>query len=109
MKILLDNCMPKRFRRLLAGHEVTHTSELGWGDLKNGKLLAAAEDAGFDALVTVDSSLQFQQSLSRRKIAIILIRAFSNDLPTLTPLASQVLKMLSQVKPGTVTIVQRQL
>jgi hypothetical protein len=60
--------MPRRCGRLITGHEVTHTSRLGWGALKNGNLLEAAEGAGFEVMITVDRSMKFQQNLTGRTI-----------------------------------------
>lgn len=105
MKILLDNCVPRPFERLLPGHEVSHASRHGWGSLSNGKLLDAAEDAGFEALVTTDKSIEHQQHLTGRPIAIILLRAKSNDIYTLQPLASLAMVALLNLKAGAVIAV----
>ncbi len=102
MKILLDNCAPVKFARLLLGHEVTHCSRVGWEKLSNGRLLAAAEDAGFMVMVTVDKSIPFQQNMTRRKIAVIYMRAVQNDLKTLRPMAPLVLAALENLQLGTV-------
>lgn len=102
MKILLDNCVPRPFERQLVGHEVVHCSRLGWEGLVNGKLLAAAEAAGFLVMVTVDRNMQFQQNMAGRDIAVIYLRAPKNDLPSLIPLAVRVLEELDMLQPGTV-------
>lgn len=51
--------------------------ELGWATLKNGELLAAAENSGFEVLVTTDTNLQYQQNLTQRKIAIVVLSTTS--------------------------------
>ena len=51
--------------------------ELGWATLKNGELLAAAENSGFEVLVTTDTNLQYQQNLNQRKIAIVVLSTTS--------------------------------
>ena len=51
--------------------------ELGWATLKNGDLLAAAENSGFEVLVTTDTNLQYQQNLNQRKIAIVVLSTTS--------------------------------
>ena len=72
MKILLDHCAPRPVRRLLPGHEVVTAHEMGWSDLDNGVLLAAAE-ARFDLFLTVDTNIRYQQNLSGRRLAILLV------------------------------------
>lgn len=70
MKILLDNCVPMRLRRLLAEHEVSHASEIGWGDVRNGDLLSRAA-ARFDVFLTVDQNLRFQQRIDALPLAVL--------------------------------------
>jgi glutamate racemase len=56
---------------------VSTAYELGWATLKNGELLAAAENSGFEVLVTTDTNLQYQQNLNQRKIAIVVLSTTS--------------------------------
>ncbi len=63
MKILLDECVTKRVKPLLPGHQVFRVVTMGWSSLKNGRLMAKAVEQGFDVLLTIDKSLQFQQNL----------------------------------------------
>ncbi len=77
--------MPRPFERLLVGHEAIHTSRLRWGHLSNGRLLSAAQEAGFDAIVTVDDNLRFQQNMKGRSICVLCLRSLKNDVPTLSP------------------------
>jgi hypothetical protein len=67
--------VPEPIRPHLAGHEVRTAAEEGWDTLKNGELLTAAEQAGFDALLTTDKNIRYQQNLSQRKIAIVRARS----------------------------------
>jgi hypothetical protein len=73
MKVLFDQGVPVPLRRALTGHSIETAYERGWSTLKNGALLAAAEQAGFDALVTTDQQLRYQQNLSGRRIAILVL------------------------------------
>jgi hypothetical protein len=77
MKILFDQGTPVPLRRQLAGHNVKTAYELGWSDLSNGALLKAAEKAGFQVLITTDQNLRYQQNLSERRIAIVVLRSTS--------------------------------
>jgi len=73
MLILFDQGTPVGIRGSLHGHVVKTAHQQGWSQLLNGELLRAAEDAGFDVLVTSDKNLIYQQNLSERKIAIVAL------------------------------------
>ena len=75
MRILLDECMPELLRRDIAGHQVSTVSEMGWAGTKNGRLLDAAEAAGFDILLTVDRNIEHQQNLRGRSISLVVLDA----------------------------------
>lgn len=72
MKILFDQGVPVPLRSFLAGQVVSTAFEKGWSELANGDLLAAAETE-FDALVTTDQNLRYQQNLSGRKLSILVL------------------------------------
>jgi hypothetical protein len=71
--ILLDNNVPRGVGRALTSHTVQEARDRGWATLKNGDLLNAAEDAGFQVLVTADLNIRYQQNLRQRKIAIVVL------------------------------------
>ena len=73
MRILFDHVTPKGIARVLSGHTVTKAKERGWDAFSNGALLAVAEEAGFDALVTADKNMRYQQNLEGRRIALIVL------------------------------------
>ena len=77
MRILFDQGTPAPLRHLLPDHEVSTAYERGWSTLKNGELLAAAEDLGFAVLVTTDINLKYQQNLASRSIAIVVLSTTS--------------------------------
>ena len=70
-RLLLDANMPLGLRAMLQDYEVRTARQMGWDKLTNGALLAAAEAAGFDAMITADRSIRHQQNLAGRKIALI--------------------------------------
>lgn len=94
MRVLLDHCMPKQFGRLLAGHSVQTTTAMKWSSLANGELLEAAAEH-FDALITVDRNLQFQQHKGQLPIAVITLVAVSNRARDLQPHVPEVLRLLA--------------
>ena len=74
MKIILDESTPQKLRLLIEGtHEVVTTWFQGWSGLKNGALLSAAEEAGFDLFITADQELSYQQNLTGRRIAVLVL------------------------------------
>ncbi len=73
MRILFDHGTPSGIAKALAGHEVTEAIDRGWDCISNGELLKVAEEAGFELLLTTDKNLLYQQNLSGRKIAIVVL------------------------------------
>ena len=73
MLILFDQNVPRRLRKFLSGHLVRVSADLGWGQIKNGSLLAIAEEQGFDLLVTGDQNISYQQNLIGRRIAVLVL------------------------------------
>ena len=77
MRVLFDQGTPAPLRTHLAPHEVVTAFELSWGALENGTLLAQAESNGFDVLVTTDQNLMYQQNLTSRTVAIVVLTTTS--------------------------------
>jgi hypothetical protein len=77
LKVLFDQGTPVPLRTHFTTHHVSTAYELGWSTLKNGELLAAAESNGFDVFITTDANLAYQQNLSSRKIAIVVLSTTS--------------------------------
>ncbi len=73
MRILFDNGTPNPLARSLIGHDVAFARQIGWHELKNGDLLRQAEEAGYELLLTSDKNMCYQQNLSKRKIAIVVL------------------------------------
>ena len=105
MRLLLDESVPSRLRRSLTDHSVRTVVESGWSGVKNGKLLALAATE-FDAFITVDKNLPFQQNLATLPIALVVLDALSNELPALQPLVPALLRELSVLKPRSYVLVK---
>ena len=73
MRVLFAQGTPALLRHALVGHAVSTAFELGWATLKNGELLAAAENHGFDVFITTDTNLKYQQNLKAWQIAIVVL------------------------------------
>ena len=98
MKILFDANTPAPLARFLRGHEVVRADELGWQGLENGALLDAAEQAGFDLLLTCDQNVRYQQNFTGRKLALVVLS--SNHWPTLRPVAARIATAVDFVQTG---------
>jgi len=98
VKILLDESVPRLLKLRLLHLDISTVQELGWPGIRNGELPRRAE-AQFDVLVTADQNFRYQQNLSGRKFAILVLP--SNQVPVVTQLISQVETKLATLQPGT--------
>lgn len=105
MKILLDECVDRRFAREFPDYEVHTVPQMGWAGVKNGSLMNLAE-AKFDVFVTVDRNLSFQQYLPKYNISVIVLRSLSNRYQDLAPFASKVIGQFASLKRGTVAMLE---
>lgn len=105
MRLLLDESVPAKLRRHLTGHEVCTATEMGWAGVKNGRLLSLAGQ-DFDAFITVDKNLQFQQNLATLPVAVFVLDALSNELQVLVELLPELERALSSVQARTLTVVR---
>jgi len=99
MKLLLDECTPKRLSLDLTGHDVQTVEEVGLKGLKNGALLQQAS-RDFDVLITVDQNIPFQQNPANLPIAIVILKARSNRYSDLRTLLPKVLQILPAIRVG---------
>jgi predicted nuclease of predicted toxin-antitoxin system len=97
MKIIFDKCVPRPLRKQLPDHEIRTAEELGWGELENGDLIRAAEQQ-FEAIITSDQQWKYQQNLSDRKLAILVLP--TNYLPDVLELAPKIRTALDKIQPG---------
>jgi predicted nuclease of predicted toxin-antitoxin system len=100
MRLLLDESLPWRLARLMIGHDVTSVQRMGWSGVKNGTLLQTASTA-FDALITADQNLQYQQNLVSLPLAVIVLVARTTAYADLAPLVPDLLNHLQTFKPRT--------
>ena len=100
MRLLLDESVPARLRQSLPTHSVKTVVEMGWGGAKNGALLALAANE-FDAFLTVDKNLPYQQNLANLPVAVIVLEAHSNELAALLPLVRNLEQALENLQPCT--------
>jgi len=97
MKVLLDECLPKKLKREVQADVVRTVPEMGWAGTKNGALLRLAEPE-FDLFLTNDQNLEYQQNLKQFDIAIVVLIALTNDiedLKLLMPAANEAMRLIS--------------
>jgi predicted nuclease of predicted toxin-antitoxin system len=104
MRLLLDESVPARLYKALPNHHVSTAVREGWSGVKNGKLLALAASS-FDAFITVDKNLPYQQNLKTLPIAIVVLDSHSNELQALLPLLPSLEAALATLQPRTYVLV----
>jgi hypothetical protein len=99
VRVLLDEQLPLDLAAALQGHSVDTVASRGWTGITNGELLRRMEGE-YDALVTMDRGIEFQQNLATVAVGVLLVRAPSNRMAHLQPLVPAVLDALPTLKPG---------
>ena len=98
MRLLFDHGVPAPLRRFLVRHEVTLTKDQGWAEYVNGRLIAAAAEAGFEGIVTCDKNWSYQQNLTTRKLAFAVLP--TNLWPDLQPHIPQIVAFIDGLGQG---------
>ena len=101
MRILFDHCTPFPLREGLSGHDITRTQDMGWDRLSIGALLTAAEQAGFALFLTTDKHIRYQQNLTGRTIAILVLG--TPQWPVLRRHVPRIADAVNTVTPGSYT------
>ena len=104
MLVLFDHVTPQGIARFLVGHSVTKAKDRGWDTLANGDLLAVAERAGFDVLLTADKNMQYQQNLSGRRIALVVLS--TPQWPVVRLHLDRIVAAVNAAEPGSFTEVE---
>jgi predicted nuclease of predicted toxin-antitoxin system len=107
MRILIDECVPKRLARQFLDHEAVTVAEAGWSGKKNGELLKLMVTSGYEIFVTLDQNLQYQQNLQDANIAVIILAAASSRYDDLLPLIPSTLKVLALAVSGKIYIIDK--
>ncbi len=104
MLVLFDHGTPRGIARALQGHIIKEAKAQGWDTLSNGDLLKAAEEAGFEVLLTTDTNLPYQQNLEGRKLAVVILS--KNRWSLVRPMMRQIADAVNAARPGTCTMVE---
>ena len=106
MRVLLDECLPKKFSQSLLGHDCVTVPSAGLAGTQNGELLSTAERSGFELFITIDHGIAFQQNLSDRKIAILVLQPKTSRLVDLLPLVPECLSQMQSIARGELRIIR---
>ena len=98
MLILFDNGVPRGLARFLTGHSVDEARARGWEALSNGELIDAAEQAGFQVMVTTDKNIRYQQNLTARRIALVVLE--HSQWPMVKLAAGRIVATINAAAPG---------
>jgi hypothetical protein len=104
MLILFDHGTPAPLRSFLKDHTVKKTKDLGWDTLSNGELLRSAEEAAFEIFLTTDKNIRYQQRLTDRTIAIVVLG--NSRWPVVRVYVDRVVAAIAAARPGTYTEVE---
>jgi hypothetical protein len=100
MRLLLDECVPRPLLRDLAAHDAHHVVDMGWSSKRNGELLQLMLGAHFEALLTVDRHLPFQQNVRASGVGVVLVLSRTNRIKELRPMVPHILEALGRVRAG---------
>ena len=98
MKIILDESVPQKLRLVIKGHTIVTVAFQGWSGFKNGVLPTVAEEAGFELFITADQEISYQQNLSGRKMALLVLS--TNNWDHIKAGLGRLLAAIAEVKPG---------
>src|SRR5947199_9862599 len=98
MKLLLDECIPRKFKDHLQGHDCVTVPEAGLAGKKNGELLLFAQKTGFDAFLTLDRGIEYEQNLTQLRVAVVLILSRASRLAEFQPHAREILKVMGSIQ-----------
>lgn len=107
MKVLLDECLPKRLKQSFREHEVSTVPEMGWSGKTNGELLRLGRGK-FKVFITVDQNLQYQQNLQGSGMAVVLMGVENNRYETFKPLLPKVQRALQTIQIGQLIRIESQ-
>jgi predicted nuclease of predicted toxin-antitoxin system len=99
MRLLLDECVDPRVKTLFPQHEVSTVHEMGWDELTDSELLALAQKS-FNALLTIDKSLEFQQNLGKLRLGVIVVRVRKNQMAYYRAIQQDLSAAMERIVPG---------
>ena len=100
MKIILDECLPKRMTQFFKGHDVWTVPQIGLNGYKDTELLEELDKRNIDIFMTIDGNIEYQQQFSNRSFGTIVIRAVSNRFLDLKQFENELQEVVKSIKSG---------
>ena len=105
MKLLLDENLPKRLKKDFPEYEIVHIRDKGWNGISNGKLLELIISDKFDALLTFDKNMRYQQNFEKYSITVFVLNASDNSYQTLSKLVPALKEIMQgKLTPGPIEV-----
>ena len=101
MKVILDECLPRRILRDLSDHSATTVPRQGWAGITNGVLLERVEPE-FDVFITMDSNIMHQQNMDELKVCLVVLHGTNSNYETLQPLVPEIRLAVDHAKSGSI-------
>jgi hypothetical protein len=102
MKIIIDECLPRRLCKLLPFEQVWTVPQIGLAGMKDTELLKALEIKQIDVFITIDGNIEYQQQFTNRTFGTVVIRAASNRFQDLEPMAALLTEAVSHIEAGNI-------
>lgn len=100
MKILLDECVARKTKVLLAEYEVYTVPEMNFEGLKNGNLLSKMEEKGFDILLTIDKNIDYQQNVKKYQVTIVILDVLKSNMKYIEELLPKFKESVNSFEKG---------
>jgi hypothetical protein len=98
--LLLDENLPHKLRTLISGHDCFTASYMSWSGVQNGELLQLASANHFDAFISTDRGLEYEQNQAALPLSVVVLVADDNKLQTLEALVPRLLEKLKTLQPN---------
>ena len=102
MKIIVDECLPKRLIRFFAGYDVNTVPQIGLGGYKDGELLSELDKRSINVFITIDGNIEYQQQFTNRGFGTIIIRAVSNRFADLEHFEKELQETIQTITAGSI-------
>ncbi|MCD6212227.1 MAG: hypothetical protein J7J02_04505 [Sulfurovum sp.] len=102
MKIIIDECLPKRMTKFFQEHDVWTVSQIGLGGSTDTILLDELNTRDIDVFITIDGNIEYQQQFKNRVFGTVVIRSVSNRFSDLLHLKEELVKAVMNVTQGNI-------
>ena len=107
MKVLLDECVPKRLKSYLTDLEVYTVPQMRWSGVKNGNLISLCVQNHFDVLLTIDKNMMYQQNMENSPITIVVLNSMTSKLEELIQFLPSFLNQIYQFEKNKVYLIEK--